>query len=88
MITSIDQLKAWLAEGKYATARKGVDDITLSDDEGNVVTYYPGTHNAYVTLRVKPDEDTISNIQRYADQLEKRDLEDRLKEIQARLQTI
>lgn len=88
MITSIDQLKAWLADGKYVKVRKGVMDYTLADDEGNVVSYYPDTKSAYVTLRVVPSKSTIEAIEDKARCVEIADLQNRLNELQTKLNKV
>lgn len=83
MITSIEQLQAWLANGEYTQVRQGAGEYTLSDDEGNVVTFYSNTQNAYLSLRVKPDEKTVSNIEKIGREQEMKDLQARLNELQS-----
>ena len=83
MITSIEQLQAWLAKGEYVQIRKGVDSYTLADMEGNVVTYFPQSRNAYADLRIKTDEAVAQNIETQARELEIKQLHERLSELQS-----
>lgn len=82
MITSIEQLQAWLAKGEWVQIRKGVDNYTLADMAGNVVTYFPQSKNAYTDMCIKADDATAEKIETQARELEIKQLNDRLAELQ------